>query len=49
MLDTCPEAACHYRKDNIKEKQGLKTEMESNRVTVVLQNRTAPETVTGGT
>lgn len=49
ILDTCPEAACHYSKDNIKEKQRLETEMESNRVTTVLQNRAAPETVTGGT
>lgn len=49
ILDTCPEAACHYRKDSIKEKQELKTEMESNQVTTVLQNRTAPETATGET
>lgn len=46
ILDTCPEAARHYRKDNIKEKKELKTEMESNQVTTVLQNRTAPETAT---
>ncbi|KAI1243077.1 hypothetical protein IHE44_0000649 [Lamprotornis superbus] len=37
---------CCSRRDNIKEKQELKTEMESNRVTTVLQNRTAPETAT---
>lgn len=46
ILGICPEAACHYRKDNIKEKKELKTEMENNQVTTVLQNRTAPATAT---